>query len=362
MIGVDRMLELARSDTSVDRERLLMSIADLCESSSDCSGAALQGLLHDIFMDVVAEAERDFRLRLACKLAAAAWAPRALVTLLARDEIEIARPVIAQSPLLQNHDLIRLLVEASIEHQIEVARRPRLDAEVIGAILDQGDSSVLAALADNSTAEVSALSMQRLVSFSQRVAAIRAPLTRHPRLTGPLGALLYRWVGESLREALSERFATDSEAFRKAIEKTIDEYGGTRDVVAAANDRDAMDRRMVEKLSAAGQLRAGLLIRSLNEGKLGLFKAGLCALASLSDDEVVAALNADGPELLAQACAKVGIDRSAFNTVLAYVRALNRGRPGLGAAAAGTAKAAPAEAGTAKAAIAGVASHRQARI
>ena len=48
--------------------------------------------------------------------------------MLALDEIEIARPIIAASPVLKDADLIRLLVEATIEHQIEVARRPNLGA------------------------------------------------------------------------------------------------------------------------------------------------------------------------------------------------------------------------------------------
>ena len=42
------------------------------------------------------------------------------------------------------------------------------------------------------------------------------------------------------------------------------------------------------------------------------------------------ALDSDRPELLALACAAVGIDRSAFPTILAMVRDLNGGRPGGG--------------------------------
>ena len=47
----------------------------------------------------------------------------ALITMLALDEIEIAAPVIAASPLLQDADLIRILLETTLEHQIAVARR-----------------------------------------------------------------------------------------------------------------------------------------------------------------------------------------------------------------------------------------------
>src|SRR5205807_1884618 len=114
----------------------------------------IQRLLDDVFMALVVEAERDIRKALAEKLAQADWAPPALINVLALDDIEIARPVILSSPLLKDQDLIRLLVEATIEHQIEVARRPRLGREVVNAILDGGEPAVMTALANNTTAEV----------------------------------------------------------------------------------------------------------------------------------------------------------------------------------------------------------------
>ena len=60
----------------------------------------VQGLLSSIFMSLVVEAERDIRRRLSEKLATASWAPVALINVLALDDIEIARPVIAGSPVL----------------------------------------------------------------------------------------------------------------------------------------------------------------------------------------------------------------------------------------------------------------------
>src|SRR4051812_42718925 len=99
-----------------------MSVVDLCEGERLTAPAAT--LVQDIFMALVVQAERDIRQRLAEKLADATWAPHALVSILALDAIEIAQPVIARSPVLKDADLVRLVVEATLEHQIEVARRP----------------------------------------------------------------------------------------------------------------------------------------------------------------------------------------------------------------------------------------------
>ena len=159
------MLELARSPLSADRDRLLLALADLCERNAG-DGAPPEALVNEVFTTLVARVERDIRLRLATRLAHATWAPHALVLLLAHDEVEIARPLLTSSPILQDQDLVRLLVETAPDSQIEIARRPNLGAAVVGAILDQASPDVLTALAGNASAQISPLGMERLVAFS----------------------------------------------------------------------------------------------------------------------------------------------------------------------------------------------------
>ena len=333
------LLELAKSRLPADRERLLLGIVELCESGGE--GEAMrrpqvQAQLNAIFLSLVVEAERDIRRRLAEKLAHAEWAPPALINVLALDEIEIARPVIAASPALKDHDLIRLLVEATIEHQIEVARRPRLGAPVVAAILKQAEPAVLAALAGNPTAELSAADMKRLVDMARQLAALRSPLSRHPQLTADLALQLYVWVGQALREALAERFRLDPKAIEAALAASVGEaHGGAADgeglpVVARHGEQDAMERRLIDKLHSAGQLRPGYLVRALREGRLSLFCATLAMLGRFDAEHVRRAIESDRPELLGLACAAVGIDRSVFPAILQMVRELNGGRPGGG--------------------------------
>ena len=323
------MLELARSPERADRDRLLLALADLCEGGG-CEGSQTQALIRDVFMGLVDRVEHDIRVRLSRKLAHASWAPHELVTLLARSDIEIARPLIAASPVLDDQDLIQLLVQASIDHQVEVARRPELGPAVVSAILDQASPEVLTALAGNVTAQVTPLAMDRLVSLSQTVAPLRAPLTRHPSLTLDLGAVLYAWVGETLRQTLTARFAMEGPAFEAAVSSAVDEArGAPGDGTSLETDeRAGMDRRVVAKLKAGGQLRPGLLMRALRDGKLTLFTIALAELGEFSTDQVRHAMDADTAELLALACAAVGVDRSALPSLITLVRSLNRDHPG----------------------------------
>jgi uncharacterized protein (DUF2336 family) len=335
----ESLLDLAKSRQPADRERLLLAIADLCDSphaSEAMKGPAIQALLSSIFMSLVVEAERDIRHRLSEKLAAADWAPNALVNVLALDDIEIARPIIAQSPVLQEIDLVRLLVEATIEHQIEVARRPRLTRAVVSAILEQGEPAVLTALAGNPTAELSLSDMDELVEASRQIAALRTPLSQHPKLTGQLAKRLYLWVGLALRQGLAERFRLDVGVLDDVLAASMNEAqnGVSTEPLPRTTregEREMMEQRLIDKLHSAGQLRPGYLIRALREGRLGLFATSLAMLGRFDSTHVQATLDSDRPELLALACAAVGIDRSVFPDILDMTRKLNDGRPGGGA-------------------------------
>jgi uncharacterized protein (DUF2336 family) len=325
------LMDLARGRSSGDRERLLLAVADLCEGSADADRPEVQDLMGDVFMALVVEAERDIRRALAEKLAHATWAPPALVNVLALDDIEIARPIILSSPLLKDQDLIRLLVEATIEHQIEVARRPRLSGEVVNAILDGGEPAVLTALANNQTAEVSQTVMLRLVEASRRVASLRSPLVRHPKLSQMLAEQLYGWVGQALKSAISERFRVDGPALDEAVSHAVAKaHAGESEkpfLVERDGEREDMERRLIAKLESAGQLRPGYLIRALKEGKLTLFVSAMSTLGGFAIPDLHRACGLPDPEALAFACCAVGIDRGAFPSVLMMVRDLNGGRP-----------------------------------
>ncbi|KQZ03685.1 hypothetical protein ASD21_20200 [Caulobacter sp. Root1455] len=335
-------MSLARSREPADRERLLNGIVEMCDASQAAGGQTapeVQILLDSIFMTLVVEAERDIRARLAQSLADATWAPPALINILALDEIEIARPIIARSPILRDHDLIRLLVQATLEHQIEIARRPQLSPAVVEAILAKDESAVLTALASNPTAQISPEGLRRLVDKARDVVALRSPLARHPNLSSDLAEQLYLWVGRALRDALTGRFQLDPDKMAQAVGASLHaaHAGAPRDdnpAVEQAEDREAMEAALVEKLDAAGQLRPGYLLRVLRERRLPLFLFALARLGGFDIRQVRRAVDSNRPELLALACSAVGIDRSVFPTILTHVRELNGGRPGGGAEAA----------------------------
>jgi len=321
-------MTLARSRDPVDREQLLARLVDLCESHRGELGPRSAREAEAVFFALVKDAERDIRARLAERLARAAWAPPRLIETLARDDIEVARPIIAASPLLDDSALIRLLTEATLAHSVEVAQRPRLSAGVVEAVLDQAEPAVLTALAGNGTAEITPPCMRRLVDHARTIAALGAPLASHPRMNAELAEALYLWVGQSLRAAIVARFDVDAAALDSALAASMAEAPAR----PRRNGPDASELKLVDKLAAAGQLKPGYLMRVLKDHQLGLFEAALAQLGKFRIEDVHrATASADRPELLALACAAVGLDRSVFPTLLELVRQCNDGLPGGGA-------------------------------
>jgi uncharacterized protein (DUF2336 family) len=331
--GAPDLIDLARSKTPDDRQRLLMGVIALCEAAPPAT--AMAPALSEIFLTLAAQAEREIRRDLSERLAKVDWAPPALINMLALDEIEIAAPVIAASPLLQDAALLRVLVETTLEHQIAVARRPHLSAGVVNAILDQADPITMTALASNRSADIGETAMQRLIDHSRRIAGLRAPLTRHPRLSEALANDLYQWVGQALRQSIGERFTVDDRLLDGAVQ--LSTAAAARNASWRAmpiptrksedRERQEMERRLVEKLQAAGQLRPGILIRALREQRFGLFEQSLTQLGDFTPAQVRAAIWAPTAEPLYLACIAVGVDKSVFPSLLVEVRKLTDGLP-----------------------------------
>jgi uncharacterized protein (DUF2336 family) len=327
VLQAEPLVSLARSRDPTDREQLLARLVDLCEVNAAAMAPTAAAEIEAVFLALVREAETDIRARLSDRLAHASWAPANLIETLARDEIDVARPIIAASPLLKDAALIRLLTEASLAHRLEVAQRPRLSAAVVEAVIDQGEPAVLTALAGNSSANISHASMARLVEHAREIKALGAPLAAHPRMTSELAEALYLWVGQALRQAIVSRFNVDTAALDAAIVEAIAQPPQPR-----TNGPEANELKLVEKLASAGQLRAGYLLRVLKEHQLGLFEAALAKLGGFRVEDIhKAVISRDRPELMALACAAVGIDRGAFPSILEMVRQCNDGLPGGGA-------------------------------
>jgi uncharacterized protein (DUF2336 family) len=217
------------------------------------------------------------RRALADALAPSPAAPPAVIIALATDQPQIAAPVYALSPLLIDADLVDGVASGGDAVQAAIASRVVLPSAVAAALAELGNAEACQILAENAGAEIAPLSIDRLAERFGEVAVIRDALlarddlpaaTRHNLVTRLSQTLAGFVVGRSwLEEDRAHRIA------REACEKAT--------VTIAADSPKPELRPLIRHLRASGQLTAGLVLRALLSGNLGLFEEALAELSGM---------------------------------------------------------------------------------
>ena len=130
-------------------------------------------------------------------------------------------------------------------------------------------------------------------------------------------------IGEDVRAALARdgsevilRALAQNSSAKPAATKTLD----LSDLPPAKRPSADSAQRLIDKLSASGELKAGFLLRALRQGQTDLFDFGLAKLVNLPVLELRSRFYRGGPRAVALACRSVGIDRCVFNTVFSLSR------------------------------------------
>src|SRR5262249_11996475 len=104
----------------------------------------------DVLCQLVQKIEREAIVELSNTIAPIAKAPSDLTRRLSRhDDIAISRPVIRQSPLLTDGDLIEIAQTKSQQHLVAIASRREVSENVTDVLVDRGDTEVLTTVAGN---------------------------------------------------------------------------------------------------------------------------------------------------------------------------------------------------------------------
>jgi uncharacterized protein (DUF2336 family) len=320
-----RLAQLASDPQGASRADIYLAVATLYRNQGDLLSERERALMREILKRLTIDVEMAIRIALAERLADDPQAPLDLILLFVDDRIEVARPIILRSHQLTDRDLLRLIAEADSARQTACAERPHIGKPVTAALAECDAESVLVALVRNVTAQIAPATFERLVEKSRWCEAMQEPLVKREDLPTPLAQRMCEWVSETLRVYLAQsgRLApqTAQEALRAATQAVQTPQP------SAMNDSEATARKLVDKLAGAGQLRAGFLLRVLQQGQLDLFDIAFAKLLDFQVGEFRRSFYLGGPKPVALACRAVGIDKSVFQTVFNLSRSANGAPP-----------------------------------
>jgi uncharacterized protein (DUF2336 family) len=144
--------------------RALTRITDLFIAGSGHYTKQQTELFNEVFKTLVAVIELKTRIKLARHLAINPNAPSTLVRAFALDEaIAVAAPVLSQSAVLDEADLVASASTQSQGHLYAIAQRRTISEVITEILIERGESDVVHAVAKNAGACISDGSFRKLV-------------------------------------------------------------------------------------------------------------------------------------------------------------------------------------------------------
>jgi uncharacterized protein (DUF2336 family) len=310
------LIGFAQRKTQQSRRVLFENINDLFLSSDGRLSDRERTLMVEILGRLVHEMEMQVRRALAARLSQMDTAPRELLLLLANDEADVARPILRDSRLLSDPDLVEIVKHRSQEHLLVIALRAPLSAEVTEAIVDNGDDRVIEQLLRNPDAVLSRRALEYLVGESQRVDSFQEPLLSRHDLPPDLAHRMFWWVSAALRKIILTRFTMDPAVLDDALRDSA------RSAIAEAVNagKDTHVGRLIQGLVEANALDHRFLLQALRGGKFSAFVAGFAHLAQLDSAIIRRAVFDAGGESLAIICKTIGMDRNNFASLFLLSR------------------------------------------
>ncbi len=319
---LDRLMVLSRDSSKAARRRLFENMSGLFLAEDERLSEQERAHISDILSKLVNEVETSVRRNLSERLAASGKAPHELVKLLANDSIEVARPLLFQSRLLIEPDLMEIIESRSKEHLLVVAERNDINSQLSDMLIEFGDEDVIEGLIKNGDAEISREAMAFLVEESKRIDRFQEPLLIRQDLPGDLAHKMFWWVSAALRRYIVENFEIDEYFLDQHISGATEDY---RDDASITAFGETHADRLVAQLAAKNELTEKFLIQSLKSKQVRLFVAGLSLKSGLDTQKINRFLHEKNAEAMAVTCRALEFDRNNFSAVFLLTR---RGQEG----------------------------------
>ena len=310
------LFELARDKTAQGREALLATVQDLFLDRGQMLTDRERFLMNDILRNLIKEVEDTVRRTLAEQLAGRKDAPRDVILLLANDKIEVAYPILLQSEVLLDLELVEIIHHRTLEYQLAIAMRETVSETVSQALVATGGADVIKTLLENQGAQISQSTLEYLVEESQRVDTYHNPLLSRPELGVELAQRMYWWVSAALREHILEHFAIGAGDLDDMLEQAITTLNGRGD--SAGELRKSLI--LADRLAERNAINPGLLVNTLRRGEIALFEALMSRITGIRPQLVRRLLFERGGEGLAVACKAIDVDAASFASIFVLSR------------------------------------------
>lgn len=233
----------------------------------------------EIFRLLLGDAEVQVRKMLSIHLSGSMEVPHDIILSLARDIAEVALPILEQSYVLTEDDLIAITQSTQdVTIMSAIARRETVSRELSEALLNKSNASVIETLLKNKSANITEKNLYDIYAACGQNSSILDLMVRRGGLPVTLAEKLFFAVSDEMKKVLTQKYKL---SLQMADESTKD----ARELATLGlldPDARTMDiANLVNQLYQEGRLTLSIIIRSLCLGDMRFFEHAIAKLADV---------------------------------------------------------------------------------
>lgn len=245
-------LEALSGETSPDKRReVLKRVTDLFFLTSERQTPEDTATFGSVMERIAYELEVEARAELSERICQSENAPKRLVYLLATDEIPVAQPVLQNSPVLTDADLIQIAKTRGQPHLHAISKRTELNPPVTDVLVERGEEPVLLEVAYNQGAKFSHIGLGLLAEKARKSGDLLSALESRADLPPEIMEEIKERVARKIKTEMADKYTEsdmakldtlvdhsaenlDFEGFRKSneeIRRKADSEGLSEDLI-----------------------------------------------------------------------------------------------------------------------------------
>lgn len=308
------------------RTEALRRVTDVFASGREELSEQQVSLFDDVLNYLVVHIEAETLAETSNRLSSVAKGPRrALRRLASHDAIEVAGPVLENSELLTDTDLIEIAKTKSQAHQLKIAGRSQLNEAVTEVLIDGGDSAVVNRVAVNKGARFSDAGFSKMIVMADGDDGLASTIASRTDVPPRLFRELLMRASETVRQRM---LATAPPAARDNLQKILNDISGQlRSQVASKHYAKA--ERTVGTFSQDTQLTRSKLREFAQKQQRDEAVAALSVLSAVPIEMVDRLFYDTEQDGLIVLCKAVALDWNTANAVLSArpARTIGNGTP-----------------------------------
>jgi uncharacterized protein (DUF2336 family) len=309
---LEGLARLTRENDDEGRQNLLREVTNMFMDTSENLSDRELSYFGDIMGGMVGQVETMVRQHLSETISSVSNAPHDVILALANDELEVALPVLQNSDVLKDEDLVKIANNQSQEHLNAIAGRETVGKSVTDVLVNKGDETVLGTLAVNNGAEFSRGGMETFFDRAKDNEELNLSLVKRSDVPADLAQNLFWRVSDAMRDkilnATEDLSAEQVDQLMEEAEKWFVAQSGKATLTPA--------EKYIVRKDKLSQLDANLLLSLVREDKVPEFIAGLARMANISLDIVRQAFFDPESEKLTLICKAVDIDFDVFGEIV----------------------------------------------